>query len=680
MAITNYSSPANYCGDTVQFSIPPYNCNIQIVNVTPISNGCNNGLVGFNVIGAQCGSTNQVAVLDMAGNMINSQAWSDGATLSFNNLAPGDYQLLAITNYSSPANYCGDTVQFSIPPFNCNIQINNITPTTTACNSGSVSFSVTGNQCGSTNQVAVLDMAGNLIYAQAWTDGTAITFSNIAPGNYQLLATTNYISPANFCGDTAIFTINNIPCDLAISGNSVSPSGGNDGIIAAEVAGTICGNPTWLLEAEIGPGNYVTLTTISGITFAVFENLAPGNYRVTAGNTGNSCSYTILVTVPFGGCSTNPVISASGTTICPGETIILNSNYLTGNEWSNGGNSFNTTITSPGTYTLTVTESNGCTGVASITINPGTACVPLTQLRPADCGKMNFTLTGIILANAVPGATKYEFQIWQNGVVVATKLQTSNQLSIASVNPPFQWGNQYSIKVRAHIGANIGPYGNACDIGFVENPAVTGIPVTQLNNSTCGRLNYTISNSIGANPVALANQYQFEFSQAGVIYAIRNSSNQYCALASVSPALQPGQQYQVRVRAVVEGVAGNFGPYCTIGLLNSSRFSTQSDNPTQDLNNNEQKTNTDTPNEMNAEITLSPNPFAQVFKVEINSENLEELFEISVFNAAGQLMDRNWLHPFDQITFGDNYPSGIYYIRAIGNRGFQKQQKVIKTQ
>ena len=100
-----------------------------------------------------------------------------------------------------------------------------------------------------------------------------------------------------------------------------------------------------------------------------------GNYKVSVVTTdGSSCVVNNSRSV-----TVNPVptASASGSTVCTGETITLTSSGGTIYSWS-GPSGFTSTSQNPtranatlamsGTYTVTVTDANGCTGTATATV------------------------------------------------------------------------------------------------------------------------------------------------------------------------------------------------------------------------------------------------------------------------------------------------------------------------
>ena len=136
-----------------------------------------------------------------------------------------------------------------------------------------------------------------------------------------------------------------------------------------------------------GPNGFTSAVqspTISAVTAA-----AAGTYTLTVTNSnGCTASTTVVVTI-------NPLpvpTAGSNSPICAGFTLNLTGNPsgMTSYSWT-GPNGFASTTQSPsisnalvaasGTYTLTVTNSNGCNGSATTTVvvNPKPATTPITH-------------------------------------------------------------------------------------------------------------------------------------------------------------------------------------------------------------------------------------------------------------------------------------------------------------
>jgi len=128
-------------------------------------------------------------------------------------------------------------------------------------------------------------------------------------------------------------------------------------------------------------GDSITLTATGSSTYTWQPNsstdstitVAPtitSSYIVTGSNGGCSKTDTIIVTV-------NPLPVASITpngpfTFCAGSSVSLDAGSFPSYTWSNGSTSEVTSVSTSNTYTVTVTDNNGCTGTASqaVIVNP----------------------------------------------------------------------------------------------------------------------------------------------------------------------------------------------------------------------------------------------------------------------------------------------------------------------
>ncbi|MEO8588846.1 MAG: FG-GAP-like repeat-containing protein [Flavobacteriales bacterium] len=155
------------------------------------------------------------------------------------------------------------------------------------------------------------------------------------------------------------------------------PSGLNETFTDVNVDGTIhviegtCISPT----AEIttpgsaivcGNGDAITLTANAGFNYswsngATTQSIdvsAAGNYQVTIDD-GNGCEATTSIFVAQSPDET-PTVSLSGdANFCEGDQLTITSSDATGYAWSNGSTDQSITVTTAGTYTVTVTGTCG---------------------------------------------------------------------------------------------------------------------------------------------------------------------------------------------------------------------------------------------------------------------------------------------------------------------------------
>lgn len=177
--------------------------------------------------------------------------------------------------------------------------------------------------------------------------------------------------------------------------------------VPAEITGVpaICDGENTTLS--VGPIVYDTYMWSDGSTLADLTVDAPGDYTVTV--TNNSCPGTATISILVGA---NPTPTITGDTVlCEGTTSILDAGAgYAEYEWSNTTTNQTLTVGFPGTYSVTVTTAEGCTGTDMVNIT-------VTSLPLSVSGDNNLCLGESIdlFANTQGAVTWYD----ANGTVVA---------------------------------------------------------------------------------------------------------------------------------------------------------------------------------------------------------------------------------------------------------------------
>ncbi len=252
--------------------------------------------------------------------------WSNGNnTTSATNLTAGEYTV-TITD----GNNCVHVDSFTITqPAEIDIQITHISPTCHGLSNGSVTLNTTG---------------GNLPYVATWSPNIPNT-ATVAAGSYNVTVT-----DAQSCTSTASFVID----EPALLTTNVTHT---DLSCFGETNGTANAIPTG------GLGNY-SYQWCNGDTTHNSSALSAGVCSVTVTDE-NGCSVTASVTVQQP--QQMVVVTSATNTTAQVDTVYGGAapfTYL----WNN-------TLTGPkifglsnGTYYVTVTDANGCTSAASITV------------------------------------------------------------------------------------------------------------------------------------------------------------------------------------------------------------------------------------------------------------------------------------------------------------------------
>lgn len=185
---------------------------------------------------------------------------------------------------------------------------------------------------------------------------------------------------------------------------------------------SLCSGQTITLTSSASTGNNWTPT---GETTQSISVTSPGTYTVSLPQVCGSATDSYTVTLNP---STPAVIAASGpTTFCPGDSVTLTSNNATGNSWSTGETSQAITVTTSGTYTLTVTDICGTTTASQqVTVLP--APTPVTISGPTSlCNGQSITLTSSASTgnNWSPnGETTPTISVTTGGIVTVSVPQT----------------------------------------------------------------------------------------------------------------------------------------------------------------------------------------------------------------------------------------------------------------
>jgi gliding motility-associated-like protein len=249
---------------------------------------------------------------------------------------------------------------------------------------------------GGTNGTASVTASGGVgpyTYNWAPSGGTGSTASGLGAGTYTVTVT-----DANGCTTTASATVTQPTVLTAVIAPStnVSCNGGSNGSATVTAGG--------------GTGPYTYNWAPSGGTGATASGLAAGSYTVTVTD-ANSCTVTAVINITqptpvTGVTSSTPATCGNangiGTVVASGGTGPYTYNWAPA-----GGTGSSTTGVLAGTYTVTITDANGCTGTATVNIiNAGSPTVTITASTNILCfGGTNGSAT----ASASGGTGPYTY-------------------------------------------------------------------------------------------------------------------------------------------------------------------------------------------------------------------------------------------------------------------------------
>jgi gliding motility-associated-like protein len=289
--------------------------------------------------------------------------------------------------------------------------------------------------------------AGFSVYA--WSNGqNGPSISVAQSGDYTVTVT-----GANGCTGTDLFFAD-IPADpqVQISGNNTFCQGGNAALTAS--AGLIA---------------YLWSTGETTQSISVNQT---GNYEVTATN-AFGCTATGIFPVQA---LNNPVpVIAGPATICVGSQATFTvPGAFSAYNWSSGQNTQSITISDPGTYIVTVTAANGCTGTDTQTLALSTSLEPEIAPQPYNCD-------GQIALDAGAGFASYN---WSNGATTQS----------VSVNTP----GDYTVTVSDATGCS------GTDVVAVTIPSDPVVDISGLA-AICQNASATLNASAGFNAYIWSN-------------------------------------------------------------------------------------------------------------------------------------------------------------------------------
>jgi gliding motility-associated-like protein len=361
----NYSvtvTDGNSCSASVAVSVvepsQPLTANAVATDVT--CNGTNDGSVGLFVSG---GTTPYVF------------SWDNLATTqNISGLGAGDYSV-TVTD-ANGCNAFADATVNEPAALTATIQGSDVT-----CFGGNDGLATVTNVSG-----------GNPAYSYFWnTFETSSGISNLAAGNYAVV-----VNDSKGCQVIKYITISQPPVITITSSVSSINCFGETGNIDLTVTG--------------GSGNY-TYTWNNNATTQDLSGVTAGTYSVTVYD-ANNCSATasFIITQPAAMVLNGTPVSvacaggANGSIAITVNGGVFPYAYL----WSTNATTQNVNGLSGGTYTVTVTDANGCTISQSFVINePGAISSSITGVNPT-CFGAN---TGSADLNVNGGAQPYSY-LW----------------------------------------------------------------------------------------------------------------------------------------------------------------------------------------------------------------------------------------------------------------------------
>jgi hypothetical protein len=320
-------------------------------------------------------------------------------------------------------------------------------------------FVTTGGNCGGTS--AAVDISANGSGASPVITASGPT--SFCPGGSVVLTSTAGQSYLWSSGETTQ------SITVTTSGSYSVTTGGTCGGVSAPIVISATSSPNAPVISASGslsvcPGSILTLTSSqangyvwsNGATTRTISVNAAGDYTVTTVNSANCSATSAVSRVSLLTAPSKPVITPnSSTTLTSSHTsVILTSSVANAYKWSTNSTSRAITVTSQGSFRVTVTGSNGCTNYSDDVLVTANGCTPpptpiITTSGPTTISAgQNVTLTsslagGYLWSNgaqtrsiSVTTAGVYTVRNYNKGSCFSTSLPVTVTLVLARMANP----------------------------------------------------------------------------------------------------------------------------------------------------------------------------------------------------------------------------------------------------
>ena len=344
--------------------------------------------------------------------------------------------------------------------------------------------------CSQGGSATVTATGGMAPYTFTWSNGqTGPTATNLAPGTYT--CTVSYVQ-CNTPITTTVTVVIPGPQPIQSSVGSISHvtcNGGNNGAASIQISG---GTPPYTVQWS------------HGAIGTQINNLSAGTYTATITD-ASGCTTTRTVTI------NQPIamVTQPGTVTPPtchngtngsAQVIVSGGTFTYSYQWSpSGGNNPTANNLGPGTYTVTVTDQQGCTAQRTFTLaNPPAMQVQVNQVQQVSCNGLNNGSaqvgvsggtgnlsylwtpsggTGLTASNLGPGT--YTFTVTdQNNCTQSVPVVISQPatLNVSVPNPtPVSCFGQNNGAATAVVTGGVAPYVYQWNPGGANTASITGL-------------------------------------------------------------------------------------------------------------------------------------------------------------------------------------------------------------
>jgi Secretion system C-terminal sorting domain/SprB repeat len=517
----------------------------------------------------------------------------------------------------------------------------------------------------STGAAGVNPSGGFSPYTYSWTNGaTTNAISGLIAGSYTVTVT-----DANGCTATRSFTITQ---PAALSGTTivtnVSCNGGSNGAINLTPTG--------------GTAPY-TFNWGGGVTTEDRTGLIAGTYSVTITD-ANGCVRTvnnIFITQPAsvvsGSTSQTNVACFGGSTGAINLTPTGGTAPYTFN-WGGGITTEDRTGLAAGTYSVTITDANGCTATNTNIISQPSAITATTSQTNVSC-RTGSNGTATIVASGGAGSYTYFWSPSGGTAATATGLVAGTYTCTATDANGCTLSRVYSITQPTAIAATITRTDVSCNSGANGSASIavsggtggysynwtpgnpTGNGTTSVSGLVAGTYTCTVTDANGCTAAR-----PFTITQPA---AIDNSVSQALGIVSATQNGATYQWFQCPTNLISGETNQNFTPTAAgdykVDITIAGCTVTSSCITVSTLGNSSFA--------FNSKLTVYPNPSSDVFFINSDSSG-----SFVVYDLIGKIIKTETIDlGITKLDLG-NYPTGVYLMKVTNENNETKTLKLVK--
>ncbi len=616
-------------------------------------NGCGTTGVPVGLVNSQTGVNYQ---LKLNGTATGSLVAGTGAALAFGSVTvAGTYTVDATSNVVG----CNTVV-----PMSANAIV------TTSPGVTVMTYSQTNVSCfgGANGTATVVAGIGTPPYTYSWfpNGGTSATTTGRAAGSYSCTIT-DAVGCTTFRGFTitqppALSTVTSFQTNIACNGASTGAAGVNPS----------------------GGTSPYTYSWTNGATTNAISGLNAGTYTVTVTD-ANSCTSNRSFTLTQPAAVVSGFTSQTNVACFGGSTGAINLTPAGGTtpytfNWGGGITTEDRTGLAAGTYSVIITDANGCTATYTYIISQPSAITATTLQTNVTC-RTGSNGTATIVASGGAGSFTYSWSpsggtgATATGLVAGTYTCTITDANACSISRVYTISQPSAIAAtitQTNVSCNSGTNGAASiavsggTSGYTYNWTPgnpTGNGTSSVTGLTAGNYTCTVTDANGCTaarpftitqPAALNNSV----SQAlGVVTASLSTFGTTYQWYMCPNTLLSGETNQTYTPAS----AGDYKVNVTLGgCTATSSCITVSTLGNENFN-------------FNSKFTVYPNPFSDVFYINSDSRG-----SFVVHDLIGKIIKKETIDLGITKLDLSNYPTGVYLMKVINENNETKTVKLVK--